>query len=126
MSLLFGVLLVINLRMLGVMTNVSFAAVHRLLPWGILGFAVNAVTGMFFFIAAPTQYTENAAFHWKIVFMMLAGANFLYLTVADGAWALKPEDRPSLTVKAVAAASMFLWAAVMYCGRMLPFLGNAF
>ena len=28
--------------------------------------------------------------------------------------------------KLVAAASLFLWAGVMYWGRMLPFIGNAF
>jgi hypothetical protein len=28
--------------------------------------------------------------------------------------------------KLVAATSLFLWVGVMYWGRMLPFIGNAF
>ena len=38
LSLAFGVLLAVNLRILGVMRQVPFADVHRLLPWGMLGF----------------------------------------------------------------------------------------
>ena len=41
-----GVVLAVNLRMLGVMKNVSFVALHKLLPWGILGFGINVFTGI--------------------------------------------------------------------------------
>ena len=126
LSLLLGVVLLVDLRMLGVMKNVSFATLHRLLPWGILGFGVNVLTGMMFFVAAPEQYTQNGAFHWKIVFVLIAGANALYFTMFDETWALGPGDDPPLTAKFAAVSALFLWVAVMYCGSMLPFLGNAF
>jgi uncharacterized membrane protein len=126
LSLLLGVVLLVDLRMLGVMRNVSFATLHRLLPWGILGFGVNVLTGMMFFIAAPEQYTQNGAFHWKIVFVLIAGANALYFTTFDETWALGPGDDAPLTAKFAAVSALFLWVAVMYCGSMLPFLGNAF
>jgi uncharacterized membrane-anchored protein len=35
------------------------------------------------------------------------------------------EDAPAMA-KIAAASAMLLWVAVMYCGSMLPFLGNAF
>ena len=38
LSLLLGVVFLVDLRMLGVMKNVSFPTLHRLLPWGISGF----------------------------------------------------------------------------------------
>ena len=56
LSLMFGILALVNLRMLGVMKAVPFAAVHRLLPWAVLGFVVNTVTGMLFLIGSPQQY----------------------------------------------------------------------
>ena len=59
MWLLFGVVLIVNLRMLGIMKSVSFADVHRLLPWAALGFALSTVTGMLFVSAAPEQYALN-------------------------------------------------------------------
>ena len=87
LSLSFGVLLAVNLRILGVMKQVPFADVHRLLPWGMLGFGANLITGMLFFVGQPKQYIDSAPFYWKVVFLMIAGANFLYLTVFRKAWA---------------------------------------
>ncbi len=125
LSLTLGVLLAVNLRILGVMRQVPFADVHRLLPWGMLGFGVNLVTGMFFFVGQPGQYVNNVPFYWKVVFLMIAGANFLYLTVFKKMWA---DDAPesSLVDKTMAVSSIAAWLAVLYAGRMLPFLGNAF
>ena len=130
LSLSFGVLIAVNLRILGVMKQIPFADVHRLLPWGMLGFGANLITGMFFFVGQSGQYTSSAVFYWKILFLMIAGANFLYLTVFGKAW-----DRPeggdvqfdaSLADKAMAVSSLVVWLAALYAGRMLPFLGKAF
>ncbi len=125
LSLSIGVLLAVNLRILGVMRNVAFEAVHRLLPWGMLGFGANLITGMLFFIGQPGQYSDSAPFQWKVVFLMIAGANFLYLTVFKKPWRDDGLDS-SLADKAMAVSSIAAWFAVLYAGRMLPFLGNAF
>jgi hypothetical protein len=125
LSLSFGVLLAINLRLLGVMSKVPFAEMHRLLPWAMLGFGANLITGMLFFVGQPGQYVNSAPFHWKVVFLVIAGANFLYLTVFKKAWAADGiESR--FADKAMAVSSIAAWLIVLYAGRMLPFLGNAF
>jgi uncharacterized membrane protein len=127
-SLSIGVLLAVNLRILGVMKQVAFADVHRLLPWGMLGFGVNLITGMMFFIGQPKQYIDSAPFYWKVVFLMIAGVNFLYLTVFRKAWTDDPDRGwdATPTDKAMAVVSLFSWLAVLYGGRMLPFIGHAF
>jgi hypothetical protein len=124
LSLSFGVLIAVNLRILGVIKHIPFADVHRLLPWGMLGFGANLVTGMFFFVGQSAQYTSSALFYWKIVFLMIAGANFLYLTVFGKAW--NAEFDSNLADKAMAVVSLLAWLAVLYAGRMLPFLGKSF
>jgi hypothetical protein len=124
-SLSFGVLLAVNLRILGVMRHIAFRDLHRLLPWGMLGFGANLITGMLFVIGQPRQYIENVPFYWKVVFLMIAGANFLYLTVFKKAWAVNGLDA-SLADKAMAVSSIVAWLVVLYAGRMLPFIGNAF
>jgi hypothetical protein len=137
LSLSFGVLLAVNLRILGVMKRVAFADLHRLLPWGMLGFGANFVTGMLFFIGQSKQYIDSAPFYWKVVFLMIAGANFLYLTVFKKAWANRGDVGAggpggnigfdsSLADKAMAVSSIVAWLAVLYAGRMLPFIGHAF
>src|SRR5712691_576469 len=126
MSLMFGVLMIVNLRLVGFLRGMSFASVHRLLPFGLMGFGINFITGMFFSIAASEQYTQNVAFHWKVILLELAGLSFLVLTVYDEAWALPASSDAPLTGKLLGASALVLSVGVMYFGRMLPFIGNAF
>src|SRR5579863_1916548 len=127
LSLLFGVVMLVDLRMLGFMKGIPFSTLHRLLPWGILGFALNVATGFLFFVGAPpTFYVTNATFYWKLALIFVAGANALYFTVFDQAWALEAGDTPPMAARVAAASGLALWTGVIYCGQMLPFLGHSF
>jgi uncharacterized membrane protein len=126
LTLLMGVVFLVDLRILGVLKNVSFATLHRLLPWGMLGFSLNLLTGMSYFIAAPYQYIHNVSFYWKITLIMGAGVNAIYFTVFDEPWALGPGDDAPLSSKVIAVSAVVLWVGVMFCGLMLPFIGNSF
>ena len=124
--LLFGIVLLVNLRLLGLMKGIPFAAIHRLLPWAMLGLVVNTLTGMGFLIAAPSQYVENISFFWKIGLLLIAGLNLLYVTAFDGPWRVQANQDAPVLQKTFAVAALGLWVGVMYFGRMLPFIGNAF
>jgi hypothetical protein len=126
LTLLLGVVLLVDLRVLGVMRGVSFASLHRLLPLAAIGFGVNVVTGLLFFVGIPHQYTGNRSFYWKLALVMLAGLNAVYFTILEEPWALGPGEDAPLTAKVAAVSAMVLWVGVMYCGSMLPFLGNSF
>jgi hypothetical protein len=125
--LILGVVLLVNMRLLGFMRSAPYSAFHRLLPWAALGLAVNVVTGMMFVTGTPEQYGANISFLWKIVFLMIAGLNLLYITVFEGPWnhAQAGQD-PPMRVKIAGVTAIASWVLVMYFGRMLPFLGNAF
>lgn len=125
LSLVIGVVVLIDLRMLGVIRGVSYRTLDRLLPWAILGFALNVVTGMLFFAASPGQYTGNVAFYWKLGFLMLACANTLYFTF-DDTFARDADAAAPLASKTLAMTALALWIGVMFWGSMLPFIGNAF
>ena len=124
--LLFGILLIANLRLLGLMRAIPFSAIHRLLPWAVLGLVLNTVTGMGWVLAASSQYVENVSFFWKIGLLLLAQLNLLYITVFDGPWKVGANADSPVLQRTFAVASIGLWIGVMYFGRMLPFLGNAF
>jgi hypothetical protein len=126
LSLLFVSVLFINLRVLGLAKSVSFAAVYQLLPLGILGFGINLLTGMMFFLAAPQQYVNNVEFHRKIVFVVLAGINVLYFMLFDKSWKVGAGEDAPTSSKVAAAISLYLWVGILYYGEMLPFLGNSF
>jgi hypothetical protein len=123
--LLFGILVAVNLRLLGLMKSVPFSVLHRLLPWGMLGLTINVVTGMVFAIGLPGQYAEWP-FYWKMVLLMLGGAQLLYITIAEAPWRVEAGRDAPLQVRTFASAGIFLWVAVMFLGRMLPFLGHSF
>jgi len=126
LCLLLGVVFLVNFRMLGIVKNISFSALHRLLPVGIIGYLINSVTGMLFFIGTPEQYIQNVAFYWKVLFMLMAGVSVLYFTVFDEPWSIGPGDDAPAAAKIIAASTIALWLGVMYMGRMLPYLGNSF
>jgi uncharacterized membrane protein len=124
LTLLFGVVLLVNLRLLGFVRNVAFADLRRLLPWAVVGLGINIVTGMLFVLASPDQYTQNRAFVWKMGVMVGGGLTLLYQTMFDPEAQLKPQADAPLTAKIVALASTSLWAAVIFLGRFLPYIGS--
>jgi uncharacterized membrane protein len=125
LTLLLGVLTLVNFRLLGLMPNLPSNVFRRLLPWGMFGYAINAMTGMLFFAAAPQQYYDNPAFFWKLLFLMLGGLNVVYFTFDTGWQVETGRAAPNLS-KLLAVSALFLWVGVMYWGSMLPFIGNAF
>jgi uncharacterized membrane protein len=126
LCLLFGIAALVDFRMLGMMRAVPFRALHRMLPWGVLGFGVNLLTGLLFFVADPGQYVHSPPFQWKIVLILLAGINLLYFTIFDEPWSVDPGDDAPTVAKFVAASALILVVGVMFCGRMLNFLGDSF
>lgn len=124
LCLLFGVVLLVNLRLLGFVKGVAFADVNRLLPWAMVGLGINIVTGMLFFLAAPDQYTQNTAFFWKMGLILIGGLTLLYATISEEVGALKPDARASITARIMAVGSILLWVGVIFYGRFLPYIGS--
>ena len=80
LALLVGVVAVLDLRMLGMAKGLPLGPLQRLMPWAILGFTVNLITGFMFFAGDPFQYIHNIAFAYKLLFIglsMLMGVGFL-------------------------------------------------
>ena len=132
MAMLVGVAGVIDLRLLGMAKGLPLGPLQRLMPWAALGFVINLITGFVFIAGNPRQYVGpplSLSFAAKMLFILLAGLNVLlfYITglkrLVDRVEA--GHDAP-LGAKVSAAVSLFLWIGVMYWGRMLPFIGNAF
>jgi hypothetical protein len=53
-----------------------------------------------------------------------APAVFFETRLAIPALALDPDGDTPRVLKIVGAVSLFSWFAVLYCGRMLPYLGT--
>lgn len=123
LALLMGCVGAFDLRMIGVARGLSMQALHRLVPFGVLGFAMNAGSGFLFFTAAPAQYLYNPAFQLKALSILIAGINMMlfYATTARAVRALGPEDDAPLAAKIIAGVSLASWVGVITFGRLLTF-----
>ena len=128
LSLLIGITGFFDLRLMGFFRSVSVAAARALMPFALAGFAINVATGLVFLIGLPEQYISNRVWWYKVGFLMLAGLNAgVYETrLSAKVLALDPHGDPPRTVKLIGLVSLVSWFAVLYCGRMLAFIGDAF
>lgn len=125
LCLLFGALMVVDLRMMGWVRAFAFQSVYRVINLAIFGFILNLITGVLFFIGDPMRYYPNPAFRWKMFFILLAGLNLLLfeLKVKPGAKQLQSGDPTPQLAKFTGAVSLLLWIGVITGGRMIPFFG---
>jgi hypothetical protein len=129
LALLIGNVGLLDLRLLGLEKRLPVAPLGRFVRWAVLGFAINLLTGVVFFVGNPSQYVHNVAFGYKMAFIAAAGLNVVafYATGTSRRVAmLGPGDDAPMAAKIIAATSLLLWVGVMYFGRMLPYIGNAF
>jgi hypothetical protein len=128
LALLIGGAGLMDLRLMGAFKSIPVSAVMQVRKWAALGVAINVVTGTLFFVGAPDQYINNPAWYGKLLFLLVAMINVAVFETTQGKKMLNVaggEDTP-VSFKVAGAVSMGSWFLVLYFGRMLPFLGNAF
>jgi len=122
LSMLVGCVGAFDLRLLGVGKRIPIAALHKLIPWGLLGFAINFTTGSMFLLTEPDQYFYNPSFQFKVLFILIAGLNALLFYVTS--WGRVNADgtiNAPRAGKMAAVISLSMWISVIVCGRLLTF-----
>lgn len=124
LALLFGSVVVVDLRILGASRHISLQQLARhALPWTVLAFLVVAVSGALLFVAHAADLVGNAAFFLKLGLIGLAGLNAAlfhrgpYAQVS--AWDV---GRPAPTsARLMAGISIVTWVSVIICGRWIAY-----
>ena len=128
-SLLLGTVGLFDLRVLGMARQIAPAKLHRLIPIGIVGFAINLTTGIVFFFGFPEQYFYNPSFQLLVTFVLVAGLN-VALFYTSPAFAevkqLESGQDASWRAKLMAGTSLSCWIAVLVCGRLITFFRPPF
>jgi hypothetical protein len=116
----------LDLRLMGMFRGVPIRHVKAMMPWAIGGFLLNAGTGALFLIMQPHLYLTSGVWWSKVAFIMIAAANALFFEtrLAPSALSMAADADTPRMLKVVGACSLFSWFAVLYCGRMLPYLGT--
>lgn len=123
LSLLLGTVGLFDLRLLGFGKSISLTALHKLVPFGVLGFLVNVVTGIMFVTTVPDQYLYNPAVQSKMLFIALAGINMLLFYRFSFRHISGDAPAPAQLNKAriFALVSLMCWLGVITCGRLITF-----
>jgi hypothetical protein len=123
LSILMGSLMVVDLRLLGVIRNMSFQTVYRFLPLSLVGFGINLLTGLMFCFTDPFRYYPNFAFRLKMLLILLAGLNALWfkLSVYPASLQTPADANVGKVAKGVAVLSLILWVSVIVLGRLIPY-----
>lgn len=124
LSVLFGVLLTIDLRVLGVARSIPMSGALKLIPLAIMAFSVNLITGLAFYAGNPYGYTNNLAFQWKMGLILLAGVNALWFWFGEHSRLSKLGigEQADYSAKLIAAISLAIWVGVIVLGRLIPYL----
>jgi hypothetical protein len=127
MCLLFGGLLIMDLRLLGFdRLAIPERAVNSLIPLTIAGFVINLVTGIIFVFGDPYRYFMNISFMLKMLLVLLAAINAVYFWVKAMPFLehAGPHENPPLSIKALGLFSLLVWTGVLCFGRLIPYLGT--
>jgi len=117
-----------DMRLLGYFRGIPVTACKAFTPWAIGAFMVNLATGLTFIVMFPGQYLYSDTFWLKVLFLAVAISNALVFETRMGARmaTLRPGEDSPLVFKVIGLTSLISWFFVLYFGRMLPFLGEAY
>ena len=125
LALVFGSILMVDLRLLGIASRDS--AVSKLsaecLPYTWCAFLLAAITGTLLFTSRAHTYFYNLQFQLKFAFMALAGVNMAVFHFGVYRHVLEWDSRlpPPRAARLAGALSIALWTAVIFCGRWIGF-----
>ena len=124
-STLFGSILALDLRLLGLWTRVRLADLSSVVtPIGMTGFAIAAVSGAAMLATKATAYVDNPFLLVKFpaIALGLLNVGVLNLTPAwrqRGTRELSPRERRQLAM--FGGVSLASWLTAITCGRMIAF-----
>jgi len=124
LALLFGAIVTLDLRLLGIWRSVPLdAAAHMLLPVAVFGLITALITGTLLFSVHAVKYASLDIFQVKLALIAAAIINAVLLsrmvawrTALDGTGATR-----SVRLRMAAFVSILLWSGVILSGRMIAY-----
>ncbi len=121
LGILVGANWALDLRLLGVGARIPLAPLKPLFPIMWFGFWVNAVTGFLLFTSDATTKGTTSLFMWKLGIIAVA-VIAIQLTNRIVFGNGRPEGQVTGTARALAVASLGLWAAAILTGRYMAYV----
>lgn len=122
LATLFGSILALDLRLLGLFRAVPVAPLAKVLPRvSAAGLALALATGLALFAVQPFDYLAHRVFPVKLALIALGAASALLLHRAVGWQTVLRDGVVPPRVRAAAALSLLAWSGAIIAGRLLAF-----
>lgn len=124
LATVYGSILVVDLRLLGLSRGVSAARLARhALPWTVGAFGLVLTTGLLMFTAHVADFIGNPIFMLKMGLILAGGVNagLLHAGALRSVATWDTGVMPPASVRLAAALSIVLWTSVIACGRFLAY-----
>ena len=124
LALVVGFNAAVDLRILGVAPEVPIAPLDRFYPVMVIGFWINATSGLALLLASASIMMVNPLFYVKLGLILLAVINLVILrsqVLRDPYVDKRPLPRKA---KILAATSLLLWTGAITAGRLTAYLGS--
>jgi len=118
MATVMGVVIALNLRILGFAKGISVPAFDKLFLVGWIGFIINLVSGLILFAGTSSSYFFQGAFQLKIG-AIVAGGILMKLVMNS-----VRENKPESTQKMLAIACVSCWMVGVITGRLMAYLAS--
>lgn len=120
---LFGSVLVLDLRLLGLFRQMPLGPSVRILSRVAgVGLAAAMATGVLLFLVRPGEYLENTAFLAKLALVAAGAANALAIRRLPAWRHMEGGGEAPLMLRRSAALSLVLWSTAIIAGRWIGFL----
>ena len=122
LATLFGSILALDLRLLGLFQSVPAAPLARALPRvGAVGLALALAPGIALFSVQPFDYLAHPVFPVKVALIALGAAHALLVHRSAGWGAVLDGGPVSARLRVSAAFSLVVWSGAILAGRWLAF-----
>ncbi|MDR2213376.1 MAG: hypothetical protein LBE21_07110 [Pseudomonadales bacterium] len=116
MAIVMGIVVALNMRILGFAKGISIASFDKLFLVGWAGFFINLISGLILFAGSASSYILQWAFLLKISAIIVGG--ILLKVVMNSVRANKPVE----TQKLLAGICLLCWTIAVVTGRLMAYL----
>jgi hypothetical protein len=124
LAMLVGVLVVIDLRVLGVARSIPLPPMKRLMMLVWIAFVVNASSGTALFVADAVKFIQSPAFLFKVTSIVIGMtiATLIGSSVLNATDAFDRSDRSMpVAARVMASISMLVWISAIGFGRYMAY-----
>ena len=126
MAISVGLLIALNLRLLGLFRVISWSFMLRVLGLVWLGLCVNFLSGVALFLPRGAEYVRDPAFITKILLICIGVSITCYLRkiLACQSESWNVNRGVPLQIRFCAVISILVWFGTIMSGRLIAYIGS--